>query len=216
MNPTFRTVLVTTALTACTLVATGCAGPDLIIPNPVVSGTVAPNRIVKQHGYAESGAGLPPGSMSDEAVLDTLTPQEACVSVSLHELSTIDLQTASVRFGSDSGASMLPAMTITPPTSQTYRGLVPHTEQTGTRMVCNSDANGQVVCVSQPIITTVMIPGPVEVWNTKGRLCAPNAGVITPTSKELDLEIVTPTAARGYMGFGHGSKKTVFRWAFAK
>jgi hypothetical protein len=216
MKSTLLAPLAAALVAASSLLSLGCAGPDITIPNPVVSGAVSPNHIIKQHGFAESSRGLPVGSMADEAVLESLTAQEVCVSVSLHELSAIDLQTAQIHFADEAGAGLVPAMTVTPATSQSYAGLIPREEQTGTRLVCNTNANGQTVCETQPIIRTVMVPGPVEVFNTKGRLCAPNQNVVTAASKGLALEITTPTAGRSYIGFGHGSKKSSFRWAFAK
>ncbi len=122
--------------------ATGCAGPDMVMPNPVVTGQLAQNRIVKPHGFAESRSGLPVGSMSDEVSIESMDKSQICVAVSLHELSAIDLTTAEVKLESDTGSILQPQLNAEPPSSQTYQGLVAHTEQTGTRLVCNYN-NGQ-------------------------------------------------------------------------
>ena len=192
----------------------GCAGPDLTIPNPIVSGNLPQNHIVKAHGFAESQNGLPVGSMSDEATIESLDKSQICVTVSLHELAALDLTQAEVKLESSTGELAQPQLNAEPPTQQTYQGLVPHTEQTGTKLVCQSNAStGTTTCQTQPVYTTTMIPGPVDVFNTKGRLCAPNQNLVTGQTKEMALKISTPTAARGAWG-GQAKKNVTFRWAF--
>lgn len=198
------------------LLAVACAGPDITIPNPIIAGSVAQNHIVKDHGFAESRSGLPVGSMSDEATIEALDKSQVCVEVSLHELAALDLTQAEIKLESSTGSSLQPQLNAQPPTQQTYQGLVPHTEQTGTRLECRSDPNtGATTCQTQPVYQTTMIPGPVDVFNTRGRLCAPNQNLVTPETKQLALKITTPTAAPGgFMGLGHGHKSVAFRWAF--
>jgi len=202
------------SLAAVAVTSIGCAGPDLTLPNPIVAGHVPTNVVVKPHGFAESRSGLPVGSMADQAVIEALDKQQVCVSVSLHELAAIDLTTAEIKFTSSTGSLLQPQLNAEAPSQQTYQGLIPHTEQTGTRQVCRYD-NGQTICETQPIMSTTMIPGPVDVYNTKGRVCAQNQNLVTPETKELALKISTPTAAPGgFMGLSHGSKSVTFRWAF--
>lgn len=209
------TNLVMPAVAAAALCSvTGCAGPDMTMRNPIVAGALDQNHIVKVHGYAESQSGLPAGSMNDDAVIDTLDKGQVCVNVSLHELSALDLTQGEVKFESDTGSALQPALNAEPPTQQTYTGLVPHTEQTGTRVVCNSNSDGQTTCQSEPVYATTMIPGPVDVFNTRGRLCAPNQNIVTPQTTKLALKITTPIARRGAWGFGHANKSVTFRWAF--
>jgi hypothetical protein len=192
----------------------GCAGPDITMPNPIVTGNLPANHIVKDHGFAESHSGLPVGSMADEATIESLDKNQICVTVSIHELAALDLTQAEVKLESSTGELLQPQLNAQPPTQQTYQGLVPHTEQTGTRVVCNSTET-QTTCHSEPVYSTTMIPGPVDVFNTKGRLCAPTGNLVTPATKDLALKISMPTAGRGgFMGMGHGSKKVAFRWAF--
>ena len=193
-----------------------CAGPDITMPNPVVSGNVAANHIVKDHGFAESHSGLPVGSMADEATIEALDKSQICVTVSLHELAALDLTQAEIKFESSTGSALQPQLNAEPPSQQTYQGLVPHTEQTGTRLECQSNAStGTTSCQTVPIYQTTMIPGPVDVFNTKGRLCAPNQNLVTPATKDLALKISTPTSAPGgFMGLGRKNKNVAFRWAF--
>jgi hypothetical protein len=198
------------------LAMAACAGPDITIPNPIVAGTIAQNHIVKDHNFAESQNGLPVGSMSDEATIESLDKQQVCVSVSLHELAALDLTQAEVKLESSTGSLLQPQLNAEAPTQQTYQGLVPHTEQTGTRLECQSNpSTGTTSCQTRPVYTTTMIPGPVDVYNTRGRVCAANHDIVTPQTKELALKISTPTSARGgFMGMGHKNKSIAFRWAF--
>jgi hypothetical protein len=203
-----------TALIASALV--GCAGPDITMPNPIVAGSLAQNHIVKDHGFAESQNGLPVGSMSDEATIEALDKSQICVNVSLHELAALDLTQAEVKLESSTGSLLQPQLNAEAPSQQTYQGLVPHTEQTGTRLECQSNAStGTTTCQTRPVYTTTMIPGPVDVFNTRGRLCAANTNLVTPATKDLALKISTPTSARGgFLGTGHKNKNIAFRWAF--
>jgi hypothetical protein len=212
MNSSKLNLFVLPALAA-VAATVGCAGPDMTMRNPIIAGVLDQNHIVKPHGYAESQSGLPPGSMNDEAVIDTLDKNQICVNVSLHELAALDLTQGEIKIESDTGSLLQPQLNAEAPTSQTFQGLVPHTEQTGTRLVCNYQ-NGQSVCETQPVYSTTMIPGPVDVFNTRGRLCAPNQNIVTPQTKKMSLKITTPIAKRSAWGFGHANKSVTFRWAF--
>jgi hypothetical protein len=209
-----KTLLVLPLITTAAVFATGCAGPDLTIANPISAGNVPQNKIVKSHGFAESQRGLPDGAMSDEATIESVDKNQVCMGVSLHELSVIDLSRAEIKITSTTATLHQPKLKADPPSQQIYEGLVPHTEQTGTRLVCNKSSNGETVCETQPIYSHTMVRGPVDVFNTRGRLCAPNTGLITPETKDLALKISTPTASPGAWGYGHGSKSTTFRWSF--
>jgi hypothetical protein len=201
--------------------AVGCGSPDLQIRNPMVAGAVPQNRIVKPHNWTESHRGLPPGSMQDEAILDKLDPQQVCVNISLHELSAIDLTTAKISLSSNNGPVVQPAVQAEPPVSQTYNGLVAHQQQTGTREECRY-ANGQSVCETHPVYQTTMVAGPVDVFMTRGRLCAPNDKLVTADTQKLTLDISLPTSRPGgvatIMGIpiGGSSKDSGFVWGFTK
>lgn len=196
----------------------GCATPDVSVKNPLVAGgTVAPATIKKPHSWAESHNGLPPGSMTDEATLDNLDDKQVCVTVLLHELAAIDLNAARITFKSNNGQNVAPTVAAEPPVFQTYQGLVPHQTQTGTREEC-SYRNGRSVCETRPIYSTTMIPGPVNVYATKGRLCAANDKLVNKETQKVSVVLDLPTSAPGggFMGLGGGSKDIAFHWGFAK
>jgi hypothetical protein len=152
--------------------------------------------------------------MADQAIIDAADAQQVCVKVQLHELSAIDLANAEIKFTSNTGAAAVPLIAAEPPSQKTYNGLVPKTTQTGTRLVCNSDASGKTVCETQPITTTTMVPGPVDVFATGGRICAPNQSLLTATTTKLTLDVRVPSAGRSAWGVGHATKSDTFRWEF--
>ncbi len=213
MTPATRLLLLA-ALAPAALATTACAGPDLTMPNPIVSGSLPQNHVVKEHGFAESRSGLPVGSMADEATVVALDKEKVCVDVSLHELSQIDMANAEVKLTTTTGTLLQPQLAPEAPTKHTYMGLITQTTQTGTRLVCNTNGYGQTTCESRPVYTTIQVPGPVDVYNTKGRLCAPNQNLVTAATKDMALKISTPTAGPSLFGMGHGAKSTTFRWAF--
>ena len=104
------------SLAAAAAAIAGCAGPDMTMRNPILAGALDQNHIVKAHGYAESQNGLPVGSMSDEAVIDTLDKSQICVNVSIHELAALDMTQAEVKLTTDTGSLLQPQMNAEPPT----------------------------------------------------------------------------------------------------
>ncbi len=196
----------------------GCATPEASIKNPLVTGgALSPSRIAKPHSWAESNSGLPPGSMTDEGVLDAIDAQQVCATVTLHELAPIDLNSARINFEASPGPTVVPAVAAEQPVVQTFNGLVAQRTQTGTREECTY-RNGQSVCDTRPIYTTTMVPGPVQVFATRGRLCAPNNKLVTTETRKITLNISLPTAApgSGFMGMGGGSKDIDFTWGLEK
>lgn len=196
----------------------GCATPEVTLRNPLIGGgALVPSRIAKTHGWAESNSGLPPGSMTDQAVLDAVDVQQVCATVTLHELMPIDLNAARINFEASPGPTVVPTVAAEQPVVQTFNGLVAQRTQTGTREECTY-RNGQSVCDTRPIYSTTMVPGPVQVFATRGRLCVPNNKVVTVDTRKVTLNISIPTAApgSGFMGIGSGSKDIDFTWGLEK
>src|SRR5262249_3802939 len=95
-------------------------------------------------------------------------------------------------------------------------GLVAHRTQTGTREECTY-SNGRSVCQTQPVYSTTMVPGPVEVYTTRGRLCAPNGKLVTAQTQKVSLSISIPTnRPGGFMRLGRATNDIVFVWASHK
>jgi hypothetical protein len=206
-----------TSLTALLgVAAVGCAGADLTMPNPVITGQVmSPNKIVRAHGFSERQSHLPPDTLLDEVVIDSIDASKVCVSVSLREKGPIDLRGAETKFTSDTGTVLQPALVgVAPPSIQAYDGVVPEFTQTGVQLVCQTNSYGQTVCESHPIERWTWVPGVVRVFNTKGRLCAPNQNLVTPSTTKLALRITMPTSVPGPIMVGSNAKKAEFRWAF--
>src|SRR4051794_29484514 len=105
MKQQLRLVTFVTAALAASTAA--CAKPDITIPNPVVSGSVVPNHILKESGWAERSNGLPPGTLGDEATLLNLDKSRACFDVKLKVLgeATFDFRRASAALSSEKGGT---------------------------------------------------------------------------------------------------------------
>jgi hypothetical protein len=198
----------------------GCThASDIEIRNPMTARAVDQNRIVKPHDYIERERGLPPGSVADEAQLLTADAQQVCFAVTLRETDPIDLSRADVRLS----APKLDALTVAQvwpeaPTVRTFNGRIPERHQTGMETVCTAqDQYGN--CrgwQTRPIYSMVWVPGPVSVYEARGRMCFQNRGVATPATQQLSLELrLARVGQPGSFGlFGTLSKRVVFRWGF--
>jgi hypothetical protein len=208
--------------------ATGCMRhSDIEISNPLKANAVAPNKIVKSHRYTEQERGLPPHSMDDEAVLLRADAQQICFSLTLHELSPIDLRNVQVKLSAPKADTLEQAqLSGEQPLVQTYDGLIPERHQTGTETVCTSK-NSDGICThwdTHPTYTIVHVPGPVKVYTTRGQLCFDNR-VLSADTPQVTLAVRVPrqttadapAAPMGMFSFGLGGgrdKGAVFRWGF--
>jgi hypothetical protein len=210
----------------------GCAhNSDIEMGNPLVVGSVEQNQIVKPHEHAENQHGLPRGSMDDQATIISASDTEVCIDVTMHELDPIDFREADFKLtAKDSDVIDAPKVDSTPARAATYDGLVEHKELTGHETYC-ADRNGEGICTSwktRPTYTISMVPGPVQVYEARGRLCFDNSKrVLSSNTPQLALEIkmrrrlseggrATPMAkimSFGLAGIG-GNKSVVFRWGF--
>jgi hypothetical protein len=209
---------------ACSLASAGCIVGDVTIRHPLTAGQLDQNLITKEHRVAESSRGLPPGAMSDQAALTRVSEQDICFDVTMRELDPIDMHSVRVKLEAvgqppREQAQLWPEQ----PVSRNYMGLVPERVQTGYQNYCTAYAyNG--VCIAwatRPIYGIVMRPGNVNVFETRGRMCFPNGGLVTPRTEAIKLELVVPRPAKSFesgytgWGWGPGDKRTVFAWSFA-
>jgi hypothetical protein len=193
--------------------ASGCVhASDTVIRHPLLAGGVDPNRIIKTHDFIEGARRLPPGSVADEAVLLSLDAQQACFAVVLHELQPIDLRDVDATLSAPKSGAESSALKVWPEPSQvrTYDGLVPEQRQVGENTTCvTRDAYGNCLTWhTEPVYQTVMVPGPVNVYEARGRVCIANHATIMPASDQMSLDVRVRKA-------GFGSKRTVFRWGLA-
>ena len=204
-----------------TLAAGGCVhAPDIELHNPIVTRAVEPNRIVKEHGYAEQARGLPPGSLADEAILTNADPGQVCFAVTLRELAPIDLREAVALLSAPKKDPVeQPQIWADAPAMQTFDGLIPEQHQTGYQTVCSAHA-ADGTCTSwstNPTYATVYVRGPVNVYAVRGKLCFRNA-VLTSATEQISLDLRLQRAPGdvamvGWGAFG-GQKREVFRWGF--
>lgn len=206
--------------------ASGCASYDAVVRNPLVTnGAVDPNQIERRHGYAERARGLPPGSMSDLATL-TRVGKDICFEAVLHELDPIDMRSVRAKLEVP-GKPVLDQAELwpTPPVTHDLPGLVPNNVVIGQQTFCSArDYVGNCMAwASQPMYTTVMQPGTVQVFETHARMCFANNGYVTATTTGMKLELTLPRPARSFQGsyvgigwmWGPGDKHTAFRWGLA-
>jgi hypothetical protein len=209
----------TLALSFLSLLAVGCVhSSDIELHNPIVTHAVEPNRIVKDHGYAENARGLPAGALADEAILTTADPAKVCFAVTLHELAPIDLQGVEASLESPKKDPIENAQLWAEPTTfQTYDGLIPEQREVGTQTVCASH-NSDGTCASwttHPVYQTFYIRGPVNVYQARGKLCFANQFVTSATEQiTLALKLQRQGGVVQVGWFGAGAKKIVFRWGF--
>jgi len=203
------------------LAAGGCVhASDVELQNPILTHAVEPNRIVKDHGYAEQARGLPPGTLADEAILTTADPGQVCFAVTLHELAPIDLrQTVATLEAPKKDPVEAPQIWAEPTSFQTYDGLIPEQRETGYATTCTAHASDGTCTnwATNPTYATVYVRGPVNVWSVRGRLCFNNQVLTSATEQvSLDLRLARQndgTAMVGWGGLG-GTKRIVFRWGF--
>jgi hypothetical protein len=206
------------------LAAGGCMhAPDVELHNPILTRAVEPNRIEKDHGYAEQARGLPAGSLTDEAILTTADPGQVCFAVTLRELAPIDLREAVATLEAPKKDPVdQPRIWAEAPAMQTFDGLIPEQHQTGYSTVCSAHA-ADGTCTSwstNPTYATVYVRGPVNVWAVRGKLCFNNA-VLTSATEQISLDLRlnrqggdVATVGMGWGALGGSTKRMVFRWGF--
>jgi hypothetical protein len=184
--------------------ASGCVrASDIDIRHPLVARAVDPNQIVKPHGFAEQNRGIPPGSLSDQAVLMELSEQRVCFDATVRELAPVDLSTGMSTMSTPGYEAVAGAQVQADPPSVTpYNGLVPIRTQVGMQRVCTARTyNGYCLAWAfQPVYATRFVPGRVDVYASHARMCFPNSGAVTAKTEQVRLEA------------NAGSKKVVFRW----
>jgi hypothetical protein len=196
---------------------------DIEIRNPLAAGAVDANRVVKEHNFAERERGLPAGTMADEATLMSLDDKQICFGLQLHELDPIDLAQVEARLMTPKleRAAGEGQVWPEPPTSRTYNGLIPQRQITGSETYCAQyQGNYCVAWRTRPVYSVVYIPGPVNVYTTRGRLCFPNGGLADAGTEQVSLELKMARQGwehqrmGGWGAFSGNTKKVVFRWGF--
>jgi hypothetical protein len=205
------------------LAAGGCIhASDVEMHNPILTHAVDPNRILKEHGYAEQARGLPAGALADEAILTNADPGQVCFALTLHELAQIDLrETVATLEAPKKDAVDQPRIWAEPASFQTYDGLIPEQRETGVQTVCTAHAaDGTCTTWSTtPVYATVYIRGPVNVWQVRGKLCFNNQVLTSATEQvSLDLRMTrqgdVASVGLGWGAMGGATKRIVFRWGF--
>lgn len=185
--------------------STGCAKDVLfgggapqrtVAPHPKEDTTRAVPPLVHRSPQLESERGLPPDTLVQEARFAGLQGQSMCFDLTLRGLSPLyaDLRNWKIylRSGTERRTHEHPPPQIDAQatSSETFDGLIPIQVRTGSETVCaEKDKYEQCVRWSeQPIISTQMTPGTVEVTQGGGTVCfpAPNFG---PNVRKVALRL---------------------------
>jgi hypothetical protein len=197
--------------------AAGCLGhADIMIDNPIASGQLQqPNEIIKPAPYAEAHHQLPPMSMDSKARILEMNGQRACFEVMLHSLQPgFDLRTLKqVLKGNPGdkfeGATVWP----NPPQMRTYQGMVDERVPAGSETYCASRDAATNVCLSwqtRPIYRYIQVPGPVNVYESTGKLCFDHRGAVNAQSERMILDLFWIEM----VGFMPNKHAIAFRWGF--
>lgn len=198
----------------------GCAHrSDLTMRNPLAAHAVDSNRIVKEDATTERTRGLPASSMANQAVLVAADPRQLCFDVTLHELEPLDLARAKMSLSApDAETSKQAKLDAEAPSEKTYDGLVAVRRITGSETTCaGRSSDGCRTWETHPTYSESYVPGPVRVFEARGRVCFDNR-VANETTEQLSLELRFPRKGppTTLFGGGGGGKKVVFRWGFQK
>jgi hypothetical protein len=216
-------LLAATSLSGCFIAAlVKQKEPDLQITNPLAGGTVDASKIEKAHSNADTYLGVPPGTTADEAHIVSLDAKELCIAVTIHEVGSIDLRTATPRLSATGTSVVTQARAdLDPPRVRQMRGQVPKRVQVGMQTVC-TQREGQACMAwgTQPVYRTDMVPGNVRVYESSGRYCFANDSLITTATKEMTFEVRLPRPTEGTVEeggiekFGQTDRRAKFRWGF--
>jgi hypothetical protein len=195
-------------IAALTIACAACVNSRTIfVPNPVVAGAVQTNRIANPDTYLEGKAGLPRGSLAQEAVLTAADAQKVCFDLVLRTSAAspnlATLQGWRVYVLSDRGEPIERGNFAAPgeTESSTVQGTA-SAVRTRTETKCatpGENCSTKQVAVATPVATTV------GVKTGTGSVCFPNKGVVTKSSYQLELHLDDPEAT---------SHQLAFVWAF--
>jgi len=177
----------------------GCTRTSTIrIRNPAQIGHVEPNRVPIEYARSESLYALPPGSLTDEASLQSFEPRGACFAVTLRnfgeEAASSTLAGYSIRLTGPNDLEIETPAYVQPTetTVAQFQGQVPEQHQTGTTTQCVDNDPNTGACRrwdTQPVYDTVWVPGVVQVVTGGGTVCFANNGQLTPRTQGLSLDL---------------------------
>ncbi|MCA9536899.1 MAG: hypothetical protein KC593_24620 [Myxococcales bacterium] len=177
------------------------------IGNPFVVGGVMPNTVQQLHASTENQRQIPPGSLTDEAILTRMDESAACFSVSLRAIDEgsgqtwTDLRNWNVSLLVDNVEMVDPAIELHPPEHNQYQGVSWQQVQVGQRTVC-VDRNGVERAPNtitqanpcgrwetRPIMEGRWLPALVTVTTATGEVCFQNQGYLTASSAQVTLKM---------------------------
>ncbi len=190
-----RHVLVVTSLALASALALGCFRHSEVVTtmgNPFVVGGVMPNEIQQLYASTERNRALPPGSMTDKAVLTQMDANAVCFQVELRALDEgggqtwTDLRNWDVSLLTGEIEMVEPSIELYPPTHNQYNGRTRQQVQVGQRQVCVDDRGRErpqrtvtqaAPCTrweTRPITESRWVPAILTVTTASANVCFQN------------------------------------------
>jgi hypothetical protein len=169
--------------------------------------------VVIHYPQPEGYYALPPDSLADEAQLVSFDPAGACFAVQLRNLQEEGQWSVpssyEITLEADDRALPPPQVQVTQPVARQYQGQVPEQHVTGSTTVCMSTNANTGACErwdTQPVYSTVMVPGIITVVEGGGTVCFQNDGALTPSTQLISLVFRGPG--------GMLAHRFTFEWEF--
>jgi hypothetical protein len=184
------------ALLALSISVSGCAAtPEITLGNPISSGTVGENRIVRHNPYIEQQTNVAPGTYDDDARLTALDTKRACFDVTMHvpARALLDFGKVNATLSAWPGKIELDQAKVSVRESST-RG-VAGTEnvkvQNGEQAVCyNRNTDGSCRSTyNEATYATVQVATTYQVREQAARFCFSHDGAINATTTTLSLSL---------------------------
>jgi hypothetical protein len=239
-DPITTTMTVLVALVALVAIAAvgGChrrpagATASVAMVNPLTSGGVSTPVPLRIEDPNERQMELPPGALTDEAVLTSADNERICVAVTLRDLEAawtqvptyqLEVSSSNLEVARTGAAPLIEAGEVA---QQIVPGSRYEQEPTGRyeqRCVESQTlSNGGQVCVrwrDEPIYQSVRYPESYPVYTASHTVCVPNEGLVSPVTEWVRVRLVDPANPRGGTSIFRAQTGRValnFEWRFAR
>lgn len=199
----------------------GCT--DVVMTNPLKSGSVQPNRALRRYVERERFRQMPTDSIADEARISVVDAQQICFDVTIRTLTDtdnlLDIRTGELQMSVDGKRWPTPAqLTANPPMARYVPGLVPHRQRVRDWECIRHSGRYCAEYGWRWHTRTTWHQGDVEVAESTGRACW-GGSPITPATKKVGIKVTIlrkPMAQQslGDLMMGGDAVRPVWNWAF--
>ena len=208
-----------TPLWASSALFMACMHADVQLDSRLLNGAAAHRTLLHPHTEFEERYELPPGSLTEEATLDSADEGQLCFAVMLRSFSVVDLRTTEISLSADGDMLPVSARVVAErPSTRTYQGLVYKRKKTGERLECVGGHRDDGACREYGTVAAYSDraeTGEIAIHESRGRVCFP--GQTATPAKQLALRVRISLddgerASRYAAMPGGASRKQVFRW----